>query len=63
MMKHLEGATRTGRSGGTGAGKDATAAAVDCGADPIGSLVQMFVTGGQSGRVVKAKTKKKPKDE
>lgn len=29
----------------------------------VGTLVQMFVTGGQSGRVVKAKTKKKPKDE
>src|SRR5215218_3448181 len=45
MMKHLEGATRTG--------KDATAAAVDCGADPIGSLVQMFVTMVQGGRIAR----------
>jgi hypothetical protein len=29
----------------------------------IGTVVQMFVTGGQSGRVVKPNKKKKPKDE
>jgi hypothetical protein len=29
----------------------------------VGTLVQMFVTGGQRGRVVKPKTRKKPKDE
>ena len=29
----------------------------------VGTLVQMFVTGGQSGRVVKPNKKKKPKSE